>query len=85
MPARSSTTSLDTYYGVEPWSAWDLNKRPWYVPLLQRAYRVRSNFGQMVPIKVDLSAVRTETILWTGIYDLEPSIDAIGLRDIRNA
>jgi hypothetical protein len=36
----------------------------------------------MVPIKVDFSAVQTEQILWTGIYDLEPAIDSIGLRDI---
>jgi hypothetical protein len=80
--ARSATTGLDTYYGDEPWSAWDINQRSWYVPLLQRAYRQRSNFGQMVPIKVDFTAQRTGTIIWTGIYDLEPSIDSIGLRDI---
>jgi hypothetical protein len=78
----SATTGLDTYYGDEPWSAWDLNQRDWYVPELQRAYRLRSNYGQMVPVKVDFTAQRTGTIIWTGIFDLEPSIDAIGLRDI---
>lgn len=80
--ARSATTGLDTYYGSEPWSAWDINQRDWYVPLLQRAYKIRSNYGQMVPIKVDFTAQRTGTIIWTGIYDLEPAIDSIGLRDI---
>lgn len=80
--ARSATTGLDTFYGDEPWSAWDINQRDWYVPLLQRAYRVRSNFGQMVPVKVDFTAQRTGTIIWTGIFDLEPAIDSIGLRDI---
>jgi len=80
--ARSATTGLDSYYGSEPWSAWDINQRDWYVPLLQRAYRIRSNYGQMVPIKVDFTAQRTGTIIWTGIYDLEPAIDSIGLHDI---
>jgi len=80
--ARSATTGLDTYYGDEPWSAWDINQRDWYVPELQRAYRQKSNYGQMVPIKVDFNAVKTGTIIWTGIYDLEPAIDSIGLRDI---
>jgi hypothetical protein len=80
--ARSATTGMDTYYGDEPWSAWDINQRDWYVPELQRAYRIRSNYGQMVPVKVDFTAQRTGTIIWTGIYDLEPSIDSIGLRDI---
>jgi hypothetical protein len=50
--------------------------------LLQRAYRQRSNFGQMVPVKVDFTAQRTGTIIFTGIYDLPPAIDSIGLRDI---
>jgi len=80
--ARSATTGLDTYYGDEPWSAWDINQRDWYVPELQRAYRQRSNYGQMVPVKVVFTAQRTGTIIWTGIYDLEPAIDSIGLRDI---
>lgn len=80
--ARSATTGLDTYYGDEPWSAWDLNQRDWYVPMLQRAYRTRSNFGQMVPVKVDFTAQRTGTIIWTGIMDLEPAIDSIGTRDL---
>jgi hypothetical protein len=69
-------------YGDEPWSAWDINQRDWYVPELQRAYRQRSNYGQMVPVKVDFTAQRTGTIIWTGLYDLEPAIDSIGLRDI---
>ena len=69
-------------YGDEPWSAWDINQRDWYVPELQRAYRQKSNYGQMVPVKVDFTAQRTGTIIWTGIYDLEPAIDSIGLRDI---
>ena len=43
---------------------------------------MRSNYGQMVPVKVDFTAQRTGTIIWTGIYDLEPAIDSIGLRDI---
>lgn len=80
--ARSATTGLDTYYGDEPWSAWDLNQRPWYVPMLQRAYRQTSNYGQMVPVKVDFTAQQTGSIIWTGMYDLEPAIGAIGLRDI---
>jgi len=69
-------------YGDEPWSAWDINQRDWYVPLLQRAYRQRSNYGQMVPVKVDFTAQRTGTIIWTGLFDLEPAIDNIGLRDM---
>jgi len=69
-------------YGDEPWSAWDINQRDWYVPLLQRAYRQRSNFGQMVTVKVDFTAQRTGTIIWTGIFDLEAAIDSIGTRDI---
>ena len=52
------------------------------MPELQRAYRQRSNYGQMVPVKADFTAQRTGTIIWTGIYDLEPAIDSIGLRDI---
>jgi len=80
--ARSATAGLDTYYGDEPWSAWDINQRDWYVPLLQRAYHQRSNFGAMVPVKVDFTAQRTGTIIWTGLMDLEPAIDSIGLRDM---
>jgi hypothetical protein len=80
--ARSATTGLDTYYGDEPWSAWDINQRAWYIPELQRAHHMRSNYGQMVPVKVDFTAQRTGQIIWTGLYDLEPSIDSIGLRDI---
>ena len=75
--ARCASTGLDTYYGDEPWSAWDINQRDWYVPELQRAYRQRSNYWQMVPVKVDFTAQRTGTIIWTGIYDLEPAIDSI--------
>ena len=80
--ARSASTGLDTYYGDEPWSAWDINQRDWYVPELQRAYRMRSNYGQLVPVKVDFTAQRTGKIIWTGLYDLEPAIDSIGTRDI---
>ena len=80
--ARSATSGLDSFYGDEPWSAWDINQRDWYVPELQRAYRQKSNYGQMVPVKVDFTAQRTGKIIWTGLYDLEPAIDSIGLRDI---
>ena len=36
----------------------------------------------MVPVKVDFTAQRTGTIIWTGLMDLEPAIDSIGLRDM---
>jgi len=36
----------------------------------------------MVPVKVDFNAVKTGTIIWTGLMDLEPAIDSIGLRDL---
>jgi hypothetical protein len=66
----------DQYY-VEPWSAWDLNLREFYVPTLIMEFMERSYLSQMVPLKVDLGAVSTKKMIWTGIYPLEPSWNAI--------
>jgi len=73
---------FDSYYGVEPWSAIDIKERDWYVPELQRAFRQTSRYSQMVPIKVDFGAVRTKKIIWTGLWNLEPDITAIGDRSL---
>ena len=76
------TTTFDAYYGLEPWSAWDINQRDWYVPELQKAFRQTSNLSQLVPVKVDFTAMKTKKIIWTGIYPLEPNIDSIAVREL---
>jgi len=77
-----ATGDFDTYYGLEPWSAIDIKERDWYVPELQRAFRQGSNYSQLVPVKVDFTAVRTKKMIWTGLWNLEPNINAIGARDL---
>lgn len=76
------SSDFDTYYGVEPWSAISIKERDWYVPELQRAFRQTSNYSQMVPIKVDFTAVRTKKMIWTGLWGLEPNINSIDNRSI---
>jgi len=75
-----SVVTTATYYGLEPWSAIDIKERDWYVPELQRAFRQGSNYSQLVPIQVDFNAVRTKKMIWTGLWNLEPDITAIGAR-----
>jgi len=78
------TTTFDGYYSLEPWSAWDINQRDWYVPELQRAFRQTVSLSQLVPVKVDFSAMKTKKMIWTGLWGLEPDISAIGARELWN-
>lgn len=73
---------FDAFYGLEPWSAIDIKERDWYVPELQRAFRQVSNYSQLVPVKVDFTAVRTKKMIWTGLWNLEPDITAIATRGL---
>ena len=39
-------------------------------------------FRNFVPVKVDLQAQLTDTMYFTLLYDLLPTVDNIGLRDL---
>lgn len=77
-----ATSGFDTYYGDNPWSGIATKTRAWYVPDLLDVFRRRSLFQNFVPQKVDLSAQNTDTMYFTLMYDLEPTTNSIGLRDI---
>lgn len=68
--------TINEYY-VEPWSGWNLNLRDWYVPTLISEFKARSYLSQMVPLRVDPSTLGTKKMIWTGIYPLEPTWNAI--------
>ena len=68
--------TINDYY-AEPWSGWDLNLRDWYVPTLIYEFMQRSYLSQMVPVRVDPSTLGTRKMIWTGIYPLEPTWNAI--------
>ena len=77
-----ATGDFDAFYGQEPWSAIDIKERDWYVPELQQAFRQTSNYSQMVPVRVDFTAVRTKKMIWTGMWGLEPDITPIATRSL---
>lgn len=68
--------SITDYY-AEPWSAWDLNLRDFYHPQLIMSFMERSYLSQMVPLRVDPSAMGAKKLIWTGIYPLEPNWNQI--------
>ena len=74
--------TFDSYYGLEPWSAIDIKERDWYVPELLQAFKLSSNYSQLVPVQVDFTAMRTKKIIWSGLWGLEPNINAIDARSL---
>jgi len=73
---------ITDYYGSEPWSAISNKQRDWYVPALLWAYKQRSTYGAMVPVKVDFSAMSTKTMIFSGMWELEPNWNALQERQI---
>jgi N4-gp56 family major capsid protein len=76
-----AVSGFDTYYGDHPWGL-GTQTRAWYVPDLIDVFRRRSLFRNFVPVKVDLKAQLTDTMYFTLLYDLLPTVDNIGLRDL---
>ena len=75
-----ATGDFDLYYSDHPWADMTHNQRDWYVPDLLSAYKSRSVWRPFVPMKVDLAAQQTGTMIFTLLYDLEPNIDPISDR-----
>lgn len=73
---------ITDYYASEPWSAITDKERDWYVPLLMDAFFQRSTYADMVPVKVDLTAQETRTMIFSGMWRLEPNWNALGDRQI---
>lgn len=68
--------SITDYY-AQPWSAWDLNLRDFWVPTIIVEFMQRSFLAQMVPVRVDPSTIGTKKMVWTGVYTLEPNWNEI--------
>lgn len=73
---------ITDYYSVEPWSAITDKERDWYVPLLMDAFFQKSTYASMVPVKVDLTAQETRTMIFSGMWRLEPNWNPLTDRQI---
>ena len=73
---------FDAYYGDHPMGSFTTNTRDWYVPDLIDVYRTRSVYRPFVRYQVNMAAAPTETMIFTGVFDTEPDVTALGNRDL---
>lgn len=74
--------AFDTFYSSNPWDGLSKNQRDWYVPELLDVYKRTSIYRPFVPVSVDLSAQRTQTMIFNLVLDYEANINPIGNRDL---
>ncbi len=76
--------TFDVAYENDPWTRLTENQRDWYVPALLQHWRNRSLWAPLVPMQgaYDLNSVKTNRMVFNLVFDLEPNIDPIGLRDL---
>ncbi len=71
---------FDLFYPVDPWSSLTENQRTWYDPILLETFRARAIYAQYVPMKVSIQ--ETTTMHFDLMFELEPNINPIGMRDL---
>lgn len=74
--------AFDIAYADNPWANMDRNQRQWYDPILRDVYRKLNIFGQFTTFQQNNGAVNAKTMTITGLYDIHPNTDPLGLREM---
>ena len=70
------------HYGDNPWQAITDKTRQIFVPDLLDVFRKSAFYQQFIPFSVDMLQSHAERMTFTTLYELEPNINPIGLRQM---
>lgn len=73
---------LNSTYGDNPWQGITDKTRMVYIPDLLDVYRKTAFYQQFIPFKVDLLQSHAQHMTFTSLYELEPNINPLGLRQM---
>lgn len=79
---QASITDFNSAYPNNPWAGVTTKERLYYYPVLRDIYRANNVYARFATFKQNLAGYQTKTMNVTGLLDLHPDFDKVGLRDI---